>query len=178
MISTIIIIVSIILGFITSYFGFNLNTLPMILVGIAFAIAYAIGFVLLFFIILSFITLPISKKKTYTYKDSYRNILRNYCAFFLKLTNCHITYIGKEKLPKDTNFVLVSNHRSNVDSLVIDTLLKEQKLIFVAKKSLFKIPWFGRLIHRLAYLKLERNDPKKDLVEIKRGIDLINNFFN
>lgn len=173
MISSVLIILSIALGIITSFLGFDLNIGLKILFALLFAIAYAVAFVLLFFLILTIITLPISKKKEYTYNRKWRNIQTNYCAFFLKLTNCKIKYIGKEKLPIDTNYLIVNNHRSNVDSIVIDSLIRERDLIFVAKKSLFKIPWFGKLIRRIAYLCLDRKDPRKDLSEIKRGIQIM-----
>ena len=70
--------------------------------------------------------------------------------------------------------MVISNHRSNLDSLLIDTYLKEFGLVFVAKKSLFKIPFVRRIIHGCNYIYLDRGDIKQECRAIKKGINILN----
>ena len=70
--------------------------------------------------------------------------------------------------------MIISNHRSNLDSLVIDNYLKDYPLVFVAKKSLFKIPFVGRLIHGCNYICLDRKNLKQELLAIRKGINILN----
>ncbi len=53
---------------------------------------------------------------------------------------------GRENVPKDRdNFILVSNHVSNLDPFVVGSVVPKVKTAFMAKKELFQAPgtrWF------------------------------------
>lgn len=72
-----------------------------------------------------------------------------------------IKYIGKENLPKGENFIMASNHKSNLDPFLVGLGLDVQ-LAFIAKDSLFKNPiirWM--LVHVNAYPIDRSGNPRK-----------------
>ena len=161
------------IGLIISIFSFKFNIGIELLIGLGFSILFLIIEGLIFFLIVIILSLPIKKNKRYKYSKFYAKLFLNYEKFVLRLFNVKKIFLGKDKMPND-NFVLISNHKSNIDSFVIDSLLNK-RLIFAAKKSLFNIPWFGKIIWRNNYLYITRENHKKDVNELLYGIDLINN---
>lgn len=169
----IILSIDLIIGIIISIFSFHIEIIYEVLIGIGFGAALLFIEVLIFFGIVIIFTIPVKKTKRYKYSKFYARMFNRYERFGLRLFNVHVKVINKEIVP-DEPFVLISNHRSNIDSFVIDKVLKKRKLVFAAKKSLFKIPWFGKLIWRNNYLYLTREDERKDYKELLYGVSLVN----
>ncbi len=176
MIKIILLLLALVLGFILSLFTVGTKKILLfILIGFAYTIGMILLEVIFFFLIAILLGLPINTKKKYNdYSKFYRRVFYHYVSFALKLFGVKVHYENTENIP-DGNFVLVCNHRSNFDSFVLDCLLQNKKLAFYAKESLFKIPFFGKMIYRLNYLSLERNRSKKDFEELNRGKYLMNN---
>lgn len=175
MIKIIIFLISLICSSITCYF-FHFEELYL---NIIIFIAYFLGYILvqgiLFFVIALLLSLPISKKKKTThYSKFYRFVIYVYTKYTLSLFGVKIKTKGLELLPKDENFVILFNHRSNLDSMIMDVVLHKYPLIFVAKQSLFGIPFFGKFIHKIGYLKLDRGNIRQELLSIYQGIDFLN----
>ena len=169
----IVLLIDLIIGIIISIFSFHIEIIYEVLIGIGFGAALLLIEVLIFFGIVIIFTIPVKKTKRYKYSKFYARMFNRYERFGLRLFNVHVKVINKEIVP-DEPFVLISNHRSNIDSFVIDKVLKKRKLVFAAKKSLFKIPWFGKLIWRNNYLYLTREDERKDYKELLYGASLVN----
>ena len=167
---------SLISGFLIGFLAFpTLEVYYQILISIGFSIAFLIDLIILFFIVLFFLTIwePLKKERTKQSKY-YRKVLLFYNYFLFDLFNMKIEYSGLEKLKRGEKYMVISNHRSNLDSLLIDTYLKEFGLVFVAKKSLFKIPFVRRIIHGCNYIYLDRGDIKQECRAIKKGINILN----
>ncbi|MDY3994276.1 MAG: 1-acyl-sn-glycerol-3-phosphate acyltransferase [Candidatus Onthovivens sp.] len=167
---------SLISGFLIGFLAFpTLEVYYQILISIGFSIASLLALIILFFIVLFFLTIwePLKKERTKQSKY-YRKVLLFYNYFLFDLFNMKIEYSGLEKLKRDEKYMVISNHRSNLDSLLIDTYLKEFGLVFVAKKSLFKIPFVRRIIHGCNYIYLDRGDIKQECRAIKKGINILN----
>ena len=167
---------SLISGFLIGFLAFpTLEVYYQILISIGFSIASLLALIILFFIVLFFLTIwePLKKERTKQSKY-YRKVLLFYNYFLFDLFNMKIEYSGLEKLKRGEKYMVISNHRSNLDSLLIDTYLKEFGLVFVAKKSLFKIPFVRRIIHGCNYIYLDRGDIKQECRAIKKGINLLN----
>lgn len=167
---------SIISGFLIGFLAFpTLEVYYQILISIGFSIASLLALIILFFIVLFFLTIwePLKKERTKQSKY-YRKVLLFYNYFLFDLFNMKIEYSGLEKLKRGEKYMVISNHRSNLDSLLIDTYLKEFGLVFVAKKSLFKIPFVRRIIHGCNYIYLDRGDIKQECRAIKKGINILN----
>lgn len=92
------------------------------------------------------------------YHQKDRMNLSRLTDFCLALFSVKVQANGFEIVPDDQAFLVVGNHRSNIDSFCLDKILRKHKLVFVAKKSLFKLPWASPLMYKCGYLKLDRDD--------------------
>lgn len=63
---------------------------------------------------------------------------------------------GEDEIPRHGPVILIANHKSYLDPVVLGVSLKRQ-IYFVAKKELFKIPLFGQLITALGAFPVDRN---------------------
>lgn len=62
---------------------------------------------------------------------------------------------GKENVPAEGAFLLCSNHRSNMDPILVAAGCRRQ-LTFMAKEELFKVFLLGRLIKALGAFPIKR----------------------
>lgn len=175
MIKWIALIISMIAASIGCYWVSTPHLALSILVWVGLCIAAMLVQVMLFFLVAFILGIPVRKnKETLHYRPFYRRVMYWYTRCCLSLFNVKIVARGLDKLPQDGPFVIVSNHLSNIDSMVMDVLLKDFPLVFVTKESLFHIPFFGKIIHGIGYLKLERGNIRKEVVTIKKGISFLN----
>ncbi len=77
---------------------------------------------------------------------------------------------GRENIPKDKNFILVSNHTSNLDPPLLGVSSKIF-LGYMAKEELFKNKFFGGLISRLGAFPVSRGGG--DIAAIKTALRLL-----
>ncbi len=68
----------------------------------------------------------------------------------------HIKISGRSHIKKNTAYVLVANHTSLADIVCLYCLGKNFK--WIAKDSLFKIPFFGWTMSLLGYIPLKRGE--------------------
>ena len=81
---------------------------------------------------------------------------------------------GKEKLPKDGRFVYVANHRSRFDPMVVMAGLAKYRIAFISKPSNFKIPCFGKVLRKICFLEIDREDPRKAMETVNDAVDILN----
>lgn len=93
-------------------------------------------------------------------------------SLFMMMVGLRITVTGREKLP-DEPFLLVSNHISNYDPLVLMTELRRQRLAFVSKKENGKIFILGRYMIPCGCLFLDREDTRAAIDTINKAADFI-----
>lgn len=170
MIKVIALSISLILGTLTSTaFTFS-SPVYYVLVALGFTIAYLVIIISIFFLSALLVDIPVNTNKNpERYSRVYQKIFTFYVGCALSTFGVDLKAKGIEKLPKDTNFIIVGNHVSNLDPLVTNKYLKKTPFIFASKESLFKVPFFGKMIHKIGYLKLNREDSRKDLKELERG---------
>lgn len=103
-----------------------------------------------------------------------------WCHLLLKVLGIKIRVLVKSFPEKGKNYVFMSNHQSQLDIPVLESLLKDYNIRFLAKKSLFDIPFFGWGIKALGYVPVEREDPKEGLKSLlacverlKEGVSLV-----
>ena len=174
MIKLYIILLSIILSFTTVYFSFDYSLLPTIFLYIGFFFIYIIGFVLLFFILWGLLVFTVNKNKPHSYSRYYRFVMQLLNIVGLSLFNIKVKYSGKEIVDNlHSNFLLICNHQSNLDSVVADYYLQNHKLLFIGKKSLFKIPFVGKTISGIGYLPLDRNDLRQEAKIVKDATKIL-----
>ncbi len=72
-----------------------------------------------------------------------------------------INWEGKENIKKDGTYVIISNHQSLIDILVIYSLFKHFK--WVAKSTLLKVPLLGWNMALNSYIVVKRSDTKSQI---------------
>ena len=100
-----------------------------------------------------------------------RRILKNICKVNLNRYFC-------SALSRDHSFVMLINHRSHVDILVILAVFYDQvpDVKFFLKKSLLWVPFLGQFCYLMNYIfvkKISKNAARKDPSMIKKQRDLI-----
>ncbi len=100
-----------------------------------------------------------------------------YAQTLLKRLNIDVKVKGAEKLPKHGQYLLVSNHRSVIDPLIVEMALKDTDLFghWIAKKELYNSFFFGLFTRNAGTILLDREAAQmsgffKDIKEqVKNG---------
>ncbi len=79
-----------------------------------------------------------------------------------------VRYHEKEKLKLDAPYILISNHKSWLDPLVIAQPLKKYEVRFVGKKELTLKPWMAKLMDGLHMITVDRHNT--DLAAMRKCI--------
>lgn len=125
---------------------------------------------LLPFLFLFVCGLFVDTKKQYE-RDSrfYRALLDGSTTVILWCLGVRYNITGEEKFPESGNFLFISNHRSNYDPIIQWTVFKRYKLSFISKKENFRIPMYGRIIHRCCFMPIDRQSPRKAMETVNRA---------
>ena len=125
-----------------------------------------------YLIILLFISFFLPTKKPGKSIPFCRFILYHSLRWFLVLFHTRVVIEGEDKLPKEP-FVLISNHRSNLDPIVTFAAFPKRKLSFVSKVENMKIPVAGPFIAASGFLGIERGKPKQSVRIIEKAADMV-----
>lgn len=79
----------------------------------------------------------------------------------------------REKLPQNSRYLMVANHRSMFDPIVKAVAFRDQGLIYVSKPGNFKIPVAGKVMHKCGCLSLNRDNNRDALRTIKKACRFI-----
>lgn len=90
------------------------------------------------------------------------------------LAGVHVKIHGKEQIPLKERFLLVQNHASKFDPMIVNGFLKKYDIAFITKPSNMKIPLAKRLMPRLFYQPIVREDPLQSLGVMRNSVELIN----
>lgn len=80
---------------------------------------------------------------------------------------------GLELLPENGTFLMVSNHLSAFDPIVLLHLLKKYRMLFVSKPENFNIPIGGWLMKKSGFLAIDRENPRNAIKVIYRAAELM-----
>ena len=139
-----------------------------------YALLGVVGFVLLAILFVTIVALTIPPKKHYDRESPfYRGVLNAYTGAVLWLLRIRVVINGADKIPEDTNFLFISNHRSNYDPIVQWYALRKYRISFVSKSANFRIPWFGRIIRKCCFMEIDRKSPKKSMETVNRAAKLL-----
>lgn len=126
----------------------------------------------LFFLGLWFSTIFLPKKDPIDKPRNFYGIIQFVCDWAMTALRVNIRFNGMEKLPNEP-FVLVSNHVSNFDPVVVLAKVKGRKIAFISKPSNFKIPVAGPYTHNAGFLAIDRENAMKAMRTIKRAAELV-----
>ena len=102
----------------------------------------------------------------------YRFLSNRMMEFAMLVLQIKVHVRGAEMLPKE-KYLLVCNHRSSMDPLLTMWILRKQRIGFVAKKGIFRIPVIGRLMHTCFCLALDRGNLREEIETINQAADMI-----
>ena len=76
---------------------------------------------------------------------------------------------GQQNIPQDGPFIIVANHSSLLDPVILGVSIKP-KIIFVAAAYLFKIGWLGYLLRKANSIPVQREN---DIKAIKQSLKIL-----
>ncbi len=133
-----------------------------------------IGLIVLVLLILFISAYRIDFNKTYPRESPYY-------WFLVKLSvwvsvwggRIRVNTEGTEKMPSEGTFLLVQNHRSSYDPIITWKVFWKHDLLFVSKTENRKKPVYGRLIHRIGCLYIDREDARSSVRTIAQAAEIL-----
>lgn len=153
-------------------YGVFVNTViwQLLLVFFGVFIGTNILFILFFYIA----SLSVDRSKPL---EKQNRLCRAACAKIIGLAcdycSIHAQVINEDKLPKSENFLLICNHRSAFDPLIIMDKLRKYNISFVSKPSNMEFPVIGRIAYGAGFLAIDRENNRNALKTILQAADYI-----
>lgn len=99
------------------------------------------------------------KLKMATNSNEKKSLRIQYAKSVLSKLRINVKIINEDKLPNDGKYLLASNHRSVIDPLIIEILLKDTKLFghWISKKELYNSFFFGLFVRNGGSILLDRD---------------------
>lgn len=127
-------------------------------------------------IIYTFFTWPlriINRKKSREEREAANyKLLRLLIRMVISTTGMKISIEGKENIKKDTNYLIIGNHKSDIDSLILIWLF-EEPLIFIGKEELKKTPFISTWFKEIGCLFIERYNIRQSAKVILEGVEIL-----
>ncbi len=98
------------------------------------------------------------KLKKATTKEEKKSLRVDYSKTLLGKLKLNVKVINEDKIPKDGQFLLVSNHRSVIDPLIIEIAIQNSNLFghWISKKELYNSFFFGMFVRNGGAILLDR----------------------
>lgn len=79
-------------------------------------------------------------------------------------------HVRRDYFDPSGKYILMVNHQSWLDIPILLMALQGHQFRFVAKQSLFRIPFFGQAIGRIGYIGIDRDNPRQGMKSIQEAI--------
>ena len=96
-------------------------------------------------------------------------IMKNLCMFIFRIW-FHIQYVGSENIPNGGGYILICNHISNIDPILLAGNVKEP-ICYMGKAELFRNPVLGFIFRHVNAFPVERG--KGDTSAIDTSVKII-----
>lgn len=104
----------------------------------------------------------------------YRKLARIYVDSIMLVLQCRLHIEGLEQLPQNGRFLLVCNHLSNMDPVVLLHVFKNYQLAFISKRENSTMFIVGKLMHKLQCQLINRENDREALKTILKCVSIIN----
>ena len=108
-------------------------------------------------------------------KDSwfYRSLIYLFADAGILLMGVRVHTTGFEKLPKDTRFLLVSNHIHDFDPVILLDKMKKSRLAFISKQENTTKPIVGKVMHKILCQLINRENDREAMKTILNCVRII-----
>lgn len=115
------------------------------------------------------------RKEIKKFSKFYYHIIRVTDTMGIHLLNIRWKMSGFEKMPKNHDYVMVTNHVSNFDQMIIIAAMKKinQPMAWVTKPENMDFPIAGPFIYNAGYIPIDRENPINGVKAIKRGVEYL-----
>ena len=107
------------------------------------------------------------------YSNFYCKVLTFYIRSVLPLLQVHVHPQGLEKIPTDSRFMLVCNHCSNIDPVILLGYFPKSQLAFISKRENKDMFLVGKLMHKLLCQLINRENDREALKTILKCISIL-----
>ena len=90
----------------------------------------------------------------------------------MKISGCSVKIIGLENLDVNNGQLLVSNHQSGFDIYSINAYIPLQ-VRWLAKESLFRIPFMGWAMSAARYIPIDRDNARKAIKSLRSAAESV-----
>ncbi len=98
--------------------------------------------------------------------------VRIWANWVCKSSGINIEVFGSNKLSKNENYIFVSNHESILDIPIAISILP-CNIVFLAKKELFKIPFFSSILNSLGMIRVDRKNKEEAYRSVENALNLL-----
>ncbi len=139
-------------------------------------IGVALIFIILYFLFFAItgLFLDISKPREKPIK-MYERLLKRIAEMVLQLVRVRLMVRGLDKVPQNKKFLLVSNHQSDYDPMVVVWGMRYWQLTYIMKDSLMRVPIMNRWLHGAGHLSIDRSNAREGMKTINEAISRIEN---
>ena len=102
-----------------------------------------------------------------------RRLLCLYSDFALSLLRVKRHIPGMEKLPQHGRFLLVCNHLSILDPVLLLGCMKTSQLAFISKRENNRLPVVNKLMHKTLCQLINRDNDRDALLTILKCVDIL-----
>lgn len=103
----------------------------------------------------------------------YRGVMYLYIGILMRLLRVHVHTKGLEQTPKNGRFLLVCNHLSNADPIILTYFFRKSQLAFITKRENTSMFIVGPLMHKTMCQPINRENDREALKTILECIRLI-----
>lgn len=102
-----------------------------------------------------------------------RKMLNLCVGFAMSLLRIRFHTTGREKLPAHGRFMLVCNHRSIADPVMLLAFARDSQLAFISKQENNGLLFVNKLMHRTLCQLLNRENDREALITILKCVDIL-----
>lgn len=174
MINILFVLISIISGFFFSLAIVEIKAIYEFWVILLIGLVSYIACIVIYLGVIAIMSLFVSTKKKYTKPNKfYYFMVREACDFIGNFLRVRVHIKGKDKLPKDSNFLLVGNHISGLDPILIFGTFKSRVFGAISKPENVKMPFIGKIIYRTFVLPIDRENPRNAVGTIVQASEVM-----
>ena len=97
-------------------------------------------------------------------------IIKHVAMFLITIFRIDLKIENWNLIPKNGNYVMVSNHQGNFDPIIAAWVFSKDKPTFIMKNNILKVPFIGRILVGAGFLPIDRHNDRKSMQSIVTAI--------